>query len=175
MAKLRFKDVPLYEMYVQAKNKAVEFEELERLLNEYQQSEIEQLDALEEISCQPSEHVLSRQAEIAKMVHTFGASLSHEAQVNLLRELDEPKHIQHGLEGLRKRGLGQNELNLVRAHQRRAAHDLESYKSERKQVLDIAVRGIKRRYNDDSDGYRCKCYIATYYDVFVTDLKSITE
>lgn len=175
MAKLRFKDVPLYEMYVQAKNNTVEFEELERLLNEYQQSEIEQLDALEEISCQPSEHVLSRQAEIAKMVHTFGASLSHEAQVNLLRELDEPKHIQRGLEGLRKRGLGQNELNLVRAHQRRAAHDLESYKSERKQVLDIAVRGIKRRYNDDSDAYRCKCYIATYYDVFVTDLKSITE
>lgn len=175
MSKLRFKDVPLYEFYVQAKNKTVELEELERLLDEYYQSEIEQLDTLEEVSCPPSKHDPDRQAEIAKVVRIFGASFSHEAQVDLLRELDDPNHIQYGLEGLRKRGLHSNELDLVAMHQRRAAHDLESYKSERKQVLDIAVRGIKRRYNDDSDAYRCKCYIATYYDVFYNQLKSITE
>ena len=60
-------------------------------------------------------------------------------------------------------------------HQRRASKDLETYKNERKQILELAVNGIKRRYTDNSDGYRCKCYIATYYDVFYNQLKSITE
>ena len=34
MAKLRFKDVPLYEMYVQAKNNTVEFEEIDIMVQE---------------------------------------------------------------------------------------------------------------------------------------------
>ena len=175
MSKLRFNDVPLYEFYVQSKNNAVEFEELERLLGEYQQTELEQLEALEEISCQPSKHGNAEQGDIANTVRTFGASFSHEAQVDLLRELDDPNHIQYGLEGLRKRGLHSNELDLVAMHQRRASKDLETYKNERKQILELAVNGIKRRYTDNSDGYRCKCYIATYYDVFYNQLKSITE
>ena len=56
MTKLQFKDVPLYDLYTKARNQSVIFEELEQLLNEYHQSEVERLDALEEISCVPSIH-----------------------------------------------------------------------------------------------------------------------
>ena len=175
MTKLQFKDVPLYELYMQARNQSVTFEELEQLLNEYQQSEIERLDALEEISCTPSIHDEDKQRDIAKMIHTFGASISHVKQVELLCELDMPTHIYHGLEGMRKRNVHQNDINLVRMHYRRACGNLETYKQECKQILEIVVGMIKRRYEDDSDADRCKCYIATYYDLFVTDLDLITE
>ena len=56
MTKLQFKDVPLYDLYTKARNQSVTFEELEQLLDEYHQSEVERLDALEEISCTPSIH-----------------------------------------------------------------------------------------------------------------------
>ena len=175
MTKLQFKDVPLYDLYIKAVNHTVEFEELEQLLNEYQQSEIERLDALEEISCIPSVHDEKKQLEIAKMVHTWGASISHVKQVELLCELDVPAYIYHGMEGMRKRGVHQNDINLVRMHYRRACGNLETYKQECKQILEIVARMIKRRYEDDSEADRCKCYIATYYDLFVTDLDLITE
>ena len=175
MTKLEFKDVPLYDLYIKAVNHTVEFEELEQLLNEYQQSEVERLDALEEISCTPSVHDEDKQRDIAKMIHTFGASISHVKQVELLCELDVPAYIYHGMEGMRKRGVHQNDINLVRMHYRRASRDLETYKQECKQILEIVARMIKRRYEDDSEADRCKCYIATYYDLFVTDLDLITE
>ena len=175
MTKVQFKDVPLYELYMQARNQSVTFEELEQLLDEYHQSEVERLDALEEISCIPSVHDEKKQLEIAKMVHTWGASISHVKQVELLCELDVPAYIYHGMEGMRKRGVHQNDINLVRMHYRRAGNHLDSYKQECKQILEIVARMIQRRYEDDSEADRCKCYIATYYDLFVTDLDLITE
>ena len=63
---LQFKDVPLYELYMQARNQSVTFEELEQLLDEYHQSEVERLDALEEISCTPSIHDEKKQLEIGR-------------------------------------------------------------------------------------------------------------
>lgn len=175
MTKLQFKDVPLYDLYIKAVNHAVEFEELEQLLDECYQSEVEALEELEAISCNPSIHTDEQQLEIAKMVRVFGASLSHEKQAELLCELDNPTYIYYGLEGMRNRGVGMNDVNLVRMHHRKASQDVEVYKQERKQMLDLIINWIKRRYEDDAEAHRCKRYIAVYYDSFLAELEEITE